>query len=57
MEFDGSEILAELASRGLLEAFYEAVDNDDVGKIAKLLRAVDFDEETIKSVIESLDAL
>ena len=56
MDFGGSEILAELASRGLLEKFYEAVDNDDIAKIAALLSSVDFDEETIREVISKLDS-
>lgn len=54
--FEGSELLEELASRGLLEAFYEAVDNDDLGKITSLLRSIDMDEETIRSVLEQLDS-
>lgn len=53
---EGSELLAELASRGLLEAFYEAVDNDDFGKITSLLRSIDIDEETIKSVLDHIDS-
>lgn len=53
---DGSELLAELASRGLLEKFYEAVDNDDLGKVANLLRSIDIDEETIRIVLEQIDS-
>lgn len=53
---EGSELLEELASRGLLEAFYEAVDNDDLGKIKGLLRSIGMDEETIKSVLDQIDS-
>lgn len=56
MDFDDSEILAELASRGLLEKFYDAVDEDNVGRIANILRSVDIDEETIRMVLEKLDS-
>ncbi len=56
MKNNEPEILEELASRGLLEEFYEAVDADDVGKIARLLRSVDFDEETIRNVLEKIDS-
>lgn len=53
---EGSELLAELASRGLLEVFYEAVDNDDLEKITRLLRSIDIDEETIRSVLDQIDS-
>ena len=56
MNLDDTELLAELASRGLLEVFYEAVDNDDFVKITNLLRSIDIDEETIRSVLEAIDS-
>jgi hypothetical protein len=55
-ESEGSELLAELASRGLLEKFYEAVDNDDLPQVVNLLRSIDIDDETIKSVLEKIDS-
>ncbi len=56
MDFDGSEILAELASRGLLEKFYDAVDADDLERVVGLLRSIDIEEEVIRSVLESIDS-
>jgi hypothetical protein len=56
MNFEESEILAELASRGLLEAFYEAVDADDLEKVVRILRSVEIDDETIRSVLEQIDS-
>lgn len=56
MDFDGSEILAELASRGLLEKFFEAVDNDDLDRIIHLLRSIDIEEDAIREVLEQLDS-
>lgn len=54
--FEGSLILEELASRGRLEAFYEAIDSDNLGKIISLLREVDIDEETIKIVLDKIES-
>ena len=56
MNLEETEILAELASRGLLEAFYEAVDADDLAKVVQILRSVDIDEEIIRSVLEQIDS-
>ncbi|MFL5785215.1 MAG: hypothetical protein ACJ76H_11430 [Bacteriovoracaceae bacterium] len=56
MNVEETEILAELASRGLLEAFYEAVDADDFVKVVQILRSVDIDDETIKNVLEEIDS-
>ncbi len=57
MEFDGTVILEELASRGLLDEFFEAVDNDDLVRVYKILESVDVDEETIRIVLEKIDSL
>lgn len=56
MKYEDTELLAELASRGLLEVFYEAVDNDDLLKVTNLLRSIDIDEETIRSVLDQIDS-
>ena len=56
MNYEDTELLAELASRGLLEVFYEAVDNDDLVKVTNLLRSIDIDEETIRSVLDQIDS-
>ena len=55
-DFEGTLILEELASRGLLEAFYDAVDADDFARIVALLRTVDIDEEEIAHVVNKITA-
>lgn len=54
-DFEGSLILEELASRGRLEDFYDAIDSDNLGKIVSLLREVDIDEETIQVVLGKIE--
>ena len=54
-DFEGSLILEELASRGRLEDFYDAIDSDNLGKIVSLLREVDIDEETIEVVLGKVE--
>jgi hypothetical protein len=56
MNLEETEILAELASRGLLEDFYEAVDADDLARIVRILRSIDIDEQTIKTVLDEIDS-
>ena len=56
MNYEDTELLAELASRGLLEVFYEAVDNDDFVKVTNLLRSIDIEEVVIKAVLNQIDS-
>lgn len=43
--------------RGLLDEFFEAVDNDDLVRVYKILESADVDEETIRIVLEKIDSL
>lgn len=53
-DFEGSEILEKLGAQGLVNDFLDAVDSDDFGRIVKILRQADVDEEMIKLVLEEL---
>lgn len=53
-EFEGSELLEKLAEHDLVDDFLEAVDSDDFGKIVKILRQADVNEEMIKLLLEEL---
>jgi hypothetical protein len=54
MNFEGSLILEELASRGLVEDFYAAVDADDLPKIVSILRSAGIDDEKIREVLKEI---
>jgi hypothetical protein len=56
MNLEESELLAELASRGLLEKFYDAVDADDLERVVSLLRSIDIEEDVIRAVLEEIDS-
>lgn len=47
-DFEGSLVLEKLAEHGLLEAFYEAIDDDDFLKAASLMRRAQIDEDSVK---------
>jgi len=52
---EGTLFLEKLASLGLVDEFFEAVDADDFGKIASLLRDADIDEDTIQDLIKMIE--
>ena len=54
MDLEGSEVLEKLAEIGKVEAFYQAVDADDFGKITSLLKKAGVDSKTISQVIEQI---
>ncbi len=52
--FEGSLVLEKLASFNLLNKFYNAVDNDDIELVKKLLKHAQIDRDEIKIVIEKI---
>ncbi|MBY0516790.1 MAG: hypothetical protein K2P81_07775 [Bacteriovoracaceae bacterium] len=53
-DFEGTLILEELASFGLLQEFYDAIDSDDLTKVISLMRRVDIDQEDILAVLSKI---
>lgn len=54
--FEGTLVLEQLAEAGELDEFIEAVDADDLGKAAALMRRANVDAETIAIVLEKMAA-
>ena len=48
---EGTELIGKLAHAGKLEAFYNALDNDDLEEAAHILKSVDADQLTIQKVL------
>jgi hypothetical protein len=53
-DFEGSEILEKLAAIGKVDAFYEAVDADDIKKAIYLLRQAQVDSDCISEVLKKI---
>jgi hypothetical protein len=53
-DFEGSLVLEKLASLGLVDDFFDAIDSDDVGEMISLLREAGIDEETVQSIIRKI---
>jgi hypothetical protein len=53
-DLEGSEVLERLAEAGLLDAFYEAVDSDDLGRAKALLKQAGVDATTIARVLREM---
>ncbi len=51
-DFEGTLVLEKLAEMGLVEAFFEAVDADNVSQVKLLMRRAQIDDETIKVVLK-----
>jgi hypothetical protein len=50
----GSLVLEKLALIGKVDAFYEAVDSDDLREAASLMRRARVDAETIAAVLKKI---
>jgi len=53
-EFEGTIVLEQLAAIGELDAFFEAVDSDDVRRAVALMRKANIDAETIAIVVRKM---
>ena len=54
-DFEGTLVLEKLAEIGKLDAFFEAIDSDDFGKAAALMKRASVDGETIAIVLKKME--
>ena len=54
-EFEGSLVLEQLAARGKVDEFFDAVDADDVRRAIQLMRSADLDASTISMVVRKME--
>jgi hypothetical protein len=55
-DFEGTEVLEQLAAIGRVEDFFDAIDADDVSRAVALMRRADVDAPTIAIVVKKMDA-
>lgn len=53
-DFEGTLVLEKLAAIGEVEAFFDAVDADDLGRAKSLLRKAGVDAETVATVLRKM---
>ena len=54
-DFEGTLVLEKLAEIGKVDDFFDAVDSDDFGKAAFLMRRAGIDSETIAIVLKKMN--
>lgn len=52
--FEGTLVLEKLAEFGKVDEFFDAVDSDDFGKAAALMKTAKIDAKTIATVIQKM---
>jgi len=52
--FEGTIVLEQLASAGLFDDFFEAIDSDDFERARSLMEEADIDASTIASVVKMM---
>jgi hypothetical protein len=55
-DFEGTLVLEQLAAVGRLDAFFAAVDADDLAKAKALMKRAGVDTETIAIVLAKMEA-
>ena len=55
-DFEGTEVLEQLAAIGRVEDFFDAIDADDVGRAVALMKRADIDAPTIAIVVKKMEA-
>lgn len=55
-DFEGSLVLEKLAAIGERDAFFDAIDSDDLATAGSLLRRAGVDAETIQIVLKKMQA-
>ncbi len=55
-DFEGTTVLEQLAAVGLVDAFFDAVDADDVGRAVRLMRRAEVDASTVAAVVQRMEA-
>ena len=54
-DFEGTLVLEQLAEIGELEAFFDAIDSDDVRRATTLMKRANLDASTIATVIRKME--
>lgn len=54
-EFEGTLVLEQLAAIGMVDAFFEAIDADDVPRAVSLMRRAKIDASTIAVVVKKME--
>ncbi len=54
-DFEGTLVLEQLAARGDVEDFFDAVDADDVGRATALMKRAGVDPSTIAIVVKKME--
>jgi hypothetical protein len=54
-DFEGTLVLEQLAAIGKVEAFFDAVDSDDLERATALMRRAEIDAATIAIVIRKME--
>lgn len=54
-DFDGTLVLEQLAAIDEVDAFFEAIDADDVPRAVSLMRRANVDAETIAIVVKKIE--
>jgi hypothetical protein len=55
-DFEGTLVLEQLAAIGKVDAFFEAIDGDDVPRAVSLMRRANIDAPTIAIVVKKMQA-
>jgi hypothetical protein len=53
-DFEGTLVLEQLAAIGKVEDFFDAIDSDDVGRAAALMKRAKVDAATIAIVVRKI---
>ncbi|MEK2688773.1 hypothetical protein [Bdellovibrio sp. GT3] len=53
-DFEGTEVLEQIAAIGKLDDFFEALDSDDFGRAVSLMKKARIDSETIQIVVRKM---
>ncbi len=54
-DFEGTLVLERLAEIGKVEEFFDAIDEDDTARAARLMRKAKLDAATIALVIKKME--
>jgi hypothetical protein len=54
-DFDGTLVLEQLATIGMVDDFFDAIDSDDVGRAVSLMRRAGVGAPTIAVVVKKME--
>ncbi|HVT07702.1 MAG TPA: hypothetical protein VHO67_09595 [Polyangia bacterium] len=54
-DFEGSLVLEQLAAIDEVDAFFEAIDADDVDRATRLMKRANIDAATIATVVRKME--